>query len=183
MTETAHRPPDVDAEGTPTALVVVPYTVGGLRPETQAAVMSWGGSFTFQALASNDPYAYARALMDWWETHLDLVVIEHDIVPAPGMIAGLLTCPQPWCGHAYHVGEGRYTTGLGLCKISRSVMDTWPSLAMLAARDGKGSVAKMEWISLNEGLDRQMSRYGYRMHLHSPAVEHLHYPAAGAFDG
>lgn len=176
MIEITTPPPGYDRDMAPTAHIVVPYTLQGMRLETQDAVMSWGGPYTFHILAAGDPYAYARAFMDWWETHLDLVVVEHDIVPAPGMIEGLLTCPEPWCGHAYHVGQGRYTTGLGLCKISRSVMDTHPGLGMLAMRDHRGRVARIEWPGVNEALDRQMIRYGYRMHVHDPVVEHLHYP-------
>jgi len=168
--------PGTDTRGQPAAQVIVPYTLDKLRIETQDAVMAWGGDYTFQLLAKNDDYAYARALMGWWETHQDLVVIEHDIVPDPGMIRGLLECPGLWCGHPYHVGDGRYTYGLGLCKISRDVMDYRPGLATLAMRDHRGLVAHVPWASVNEAFERQMARSGYTMHHHPDPVTHLHYP-------
>lgn len=180
------KPPEAPARKAldpPASYVVVPYIPARLRDETTDAVMNWGGPYAFHSLPAGDPYAYGRALMDWWETHLDLVVVEHDVVPAPGMIAGLLDCAQPWCGHAYHIGQGRFATGLGLCKISRSVMDAYPVLATLAMRDAQGRVGRMDWRGVNEALDRQMTRYGYTFHLHEPVVEHLHYPRAGGGDG
>lgn len=165
------------------AYVVVPYIHGRLRDETVNAVMAYQGAHTFEQLDPNDDYAYARALMNWWEARMDLVVVEHDVVPAPGMIEGLLACDQPWCGHPYHVGEGRYTYGLGLCKISVDVINHRPGLAILAMRDHRGKVGAMPWPAVNEALERQMTRYGYTMHHHDGAPVHLHYPEGPRTDG
>lgn len=173
------KPPEIP--GTHTQIpaeynVVVPYIDGMLRDETTAAVMAWGGSYTFEQLDRTDPHAYAKALVSWWEFGLDLVVVEQDIVPAPGMIQGLLACPQPWCGHAYHVGEGRYAYGLGLCKFNSLLIAERPTAAMLAMRDMNGKFNRIEWPSVNEAIERQVSRFGFTIHLHEPVVEHLHYP-------
>lgn len=158
------------------AHVVVPYTVEKLREQTMTAVMEWGGDHTFYALDPTDDYAYARVLMDWWERHQDLVVIEQDIVPAPGMIDALLACAEAWCGYPYHVGEGRYTYGLGLCKIAATVMARHPALGMLAMRDHRGRICAQPWPAVNEALERQMTRCGYTMHHHEGVPVHLHYP-------
>lgn len=165
------------------AYVVVPYIHGKLRDETVNAVMAYQGAHAFEQLDPADPYAYAAAVMNWWEARMDLVVIEQDVVPAPGMIEALLACDQPWCGHPYHVGEGRYTYGLGLCKISNLVMEHWPALAMLAMRDHRGKVCAQPWTAVNEALWRQMIRNGYQMHHHDGAPVHLHYPEGPRTDG
>lgn len=178
-----HPPPGRTPQAAPTAQVVVPYTLDGLRTETRDAVMAWGGDYVFHRLPDTDPYAYAHALIEWWRTPADLVVIEHDIVPTPGMIAGLLACPEPWCGHPYHVGDGRYTYGLGLCKIGRSILDRYPGLAEIALRDHRGRPGQVHWRSVNEAIERQLTRYGHRLHRHSPAAAHLHYPEAGPDHG
>jgi len=173
------KPPETliqTALATAEPFVVVPHVRELLADATIAAVMEWGGSYAFQPLDPHDPYAYARALMEWWERRMDLVVIEHDIVPGPGMIEALLACDQPWCGHPYHIGEGRYTYGLGLCKVSADVINHRPGLAIMAMRDHRGQVGKVRWPAVNESFGRQMARYGYTMHHHAPAAAHLHYP-------
>jgi len=173
------KPPELPGQqaiATAEPYVVVPYVDGKLRDQTTDAVMGWGGSYVFHALDPADPYAYARALMDWWEARMDLVVIEHDIVPAPGMIGSLLACAQPWCGHPYHIGEGRYVYGLGLCKVAASVMTRLPILATLAMRNHRGLTTRVPWGSVNEAFEQQMQRCGYTMHQHTEPVEHLHYP-------
>lgn len=163
--------------------VVIPHTLAGLRDQTVDAVAGWGGSYSLQHLDDADPTAYAAALIDWWRDGVDLVVVEHDIVPAPGMIAGLLACPEVWCTHPYHVGEGRTTTGLGLCRIRAEVMAARPVAADVAMHDRRGTGRLIGYRSVNEMLAEQLHRYGYRQHIHSPEAAHLHYPRPGAGHG
>lgn len=159
------------------AFVVVPYVQGKLRAETRAAVESWGGHYTFQQIDQDNDYAYASAFLGWWNVPAETIVIEQDVVPAPGQILDMLACERPWCVRPYHVGEGRFTTGLGFCKFSVQLKRTFTSVGYLASRDPRGKGLGVHWKSLNESIDRQLTRYGVIPHVHRPAVEHLHYPA------
>lgn len=168
-----------EARGPLGAFVVVPYVAGKLRPETEAAVRAWGGHYTLHALDETNPYAYALAFQGWWNVSADLVVIEEDIVPADGMIYEMVTCPHDWCVRPYHIGNHRYTTGLGMCKISAKLRGAFPSAGHLAARDPRGGKRMMHYLGLNESVERQLGRYGIPQHLHYPIVSHLHYPETG----
>lgn len=160
-------------------LIAVPYVDGMLRTETVDAIVAAVGPFTPWRLEPGDPYAYARALIEWWGQGRTLIVIEQDIVPADGMIRTLAECPQDWCTQAYHVGEGRFTTGLGFCKISRRITAAWPDAANQAMRDAAGRDAHTDWRGVNEAIERKIMRHGYWAHEHPGRAEHLHYPGDG----
>lgn len=159
-------------------LVVVPYVPEWLRNETIDALSASGVDHHFCALEAGDPYAYARNFERWWMTAGDLMVIEHDMVPAPGQIAEMLSCPEHWCSANYHVGDGRTTTGLGICKISWQVKVRWPYGGMNISHDPRDTRRYVDWIGLNESVDRHLSRLGYRQHIHFPNPVHLHYDEA-----
>lgn len=53
-----------------------------------------------------------------WDLGHPFIVVEHDIVPWPGALRGLLECPEPWCTHAYPLGVGNVTTSFGIGKYT-----------------------------------------------------------------
>lgn len=174
-----HAPPDTGAttQRQPAEpLVAVPYIAGMLRWETEEAVSSWGGRYALYPLERSDPYSYATLLESLWARGFDLVIVEHDIVPAPGMIKGLLDCEALWCSHYYHVGSAVYTTGLGLCKFSRTLQEQLPGAAQLAAAHPKTGGGRMDWTGLNESIERVLTRRAVVQHVHEGYPAHLHYP-------
>lgn len=162
----------------PDPLVVIPYVHGWLREETTEAVHAWGGSWCTRPIEDGDPYGYAKAFEQWWGYPGDLVIVEHDIVPADGQIAEMLQCPEEWCSAAYSVGEGRTTTGLGLTKISARAKAYAPYGGENCARDPRDHARYVDWTSLNESVERHLSRLGFVQHIHTPNPVHLHYPEA-----
>lgn len=183
MARTRPDPPPAPTLEQVTTHVVVPYVYGMLRDETASAVMGWGGSYTFEQFAHDDPYAYARAVIGWWDLGLDLVVIEHDIVPGPGMIEGLIDCTGVWCAHPYAIGSGRTVAGLGLTKISRHLTARHPAAAHEALTVGSGPGGLVEWRSVDTYLRRKLNRLGHAEHLHYPEPRHLHYEDQAPHDG
>lgn len=166
-------PPGYPRGGT---LVVVPYVTGVVRDATQDAISACGQRHVFVELDAGDPYAYGKLLAELWNHDTDLVMVEHDMVPTAAQIRGLLDCSGLWCSHPYHVGSGRYTQGLGLCKFSHVLQRNLPMAGYLAAMSARGEAYRMHWAGLNESIERALTRRKIIMHLHESAVEHLHYP-------
>lgn len=158
-------------------LVIVPYIRGQLREQTDHAVRAHGGPFHFHQLTTGDATGYARAFEGWWSIPADTMVIEQDIVPEPGMIDDMFRCHQPWCVRPYHIGDGRFATGLGMCKFSYILKQTFRTAGALAARNGTTAGRYLDWVALNESVERRLTRWGVIAHVHRPIVEHLHYPA------
>ena len=156
--------------------VAVPYTSGKLRAETADAVASFDVRVQLLKLSERDPYAYGNWLAANWNTGGDLIVVEHDMVPTWMQARRMLTCEADWCGHPYHVGEGRYTTGLGFCKFSHNLQRRRPLAGERAARSTSTRGGLVPWQGLNESIERVLTRWGERMHVHEGAIEHLHYP-------
>lgn len=157
-------------------LVIVPYVHGMLREQTDRAVRRHGGPFHFHQLPAGDRTAYARAFAGWWDIPADHMVIEQDMVPTPEMVDDMFRCPEPWCVRPYHIGDGRFAVGLGMCKFSYILKQTFRSAGNLAARNGTTSGQYLDWVALNESVERRLRRWGVLAHVHRPEVEHLHYP-------
>lgn len=164
------------------AMVIVPFVDGMLRPETMAAVESCGAGYLTQPIATADAGDYARAFRDWWDLPMDIVIVEQDIVPTRAQLVELIDHPDEWVSAPYHVGEGRYTTGLGFCKIAASLRERWPDGATNITADPRGRGGYVSWQSLNEAVERHLGRLGERMTVLGAPVIHLHYPL-GASDG
>lgn len=81
-------------------MVVVPYTPDKLRPETAR----WAADNNARMRdVSGDPEAYLAALCDWWSEPGDLLVVEHDMLPASGVVEEMLDCPELWCSSPYRL--------------------------------------------------------------------------------
>ncbi len=157
-------------------LVMVPYTMDKLRTETVEALRLWGGPYTLWPLQAADPYAYAKFLAGAWNLGSDLMVIEHDMLPAATDIRELLACGELWCSVRYHVGNDQYVTGLGFCKFSAKLQRDLPLAAQHAAVHPAKAAGLMPWQGLNEAIERAISRRGVLIHVHPGVIEHLHYP-------
>lgn len=157
-------------------LIVVPFVPGMLREATMDAVRASGQAYLTAPLDPADPYDYAAKFRDWWGYGFDLIVIEQDIVPTLDQINALAAHPGDWVTVPYHVGEGRYTTGLGFCRISRALRRRHPHAGVNASLDPRDTRNLVHWISLNESVERHLYRLGERQSVCDGTVEHLHYP-------
>ena len=159
-----------------THLVVVPYVEGKLREETMEALHESGEAYLTAPLDPNDPYHYAASFRDWWTLPMDLVILEQDIVPTRDQFGELIAADVPWATMRYHVGDGRYTTGLGFCKLTRHLREAYPNAAVNITTDPRGTGDLVDWISLNEAVERHLTRLGVVQTVIGSKVAHLHYP-------
>lgn len=157
-------------------MVSVPYVEGMLRGETLAALDAWGGPYTTWRLNPLNGYDYAMRFLSWWITPGDFMVIEQDMVPRPGLIAEIAACPDTWCSARYHAGGGRYITGLGMAKFTDALKRAHPWAGQNIVTDPRGNGLLVDWTSLNEAVERHLTRLGVTCHIHDTVVEHLHYP-------
>ncbi len=162
-----------------TTIVLIPYVEGMLRPETMDAVHQSGEAYLTQPLDPADPYHYAAVFRDWWNLPMDLIILEQDMVPMPGQFRALARHDDPWVAMPYHVGDGRYATGLGFCKISRRLRTSYPGAGVNCSTDPRDSRELIGWKSLNENIEKHLTRLGVTQTVIGTPVTHLHYPEPG----
>jgi hypothetical protein len=118
---------------------------------------------------SSDHRAYYRLLVSLWAEG-PFVIVEHDIVPAPGMVHELWNCPRDWCAFPYRMDD-IVTTAFGLVKFDPELLP--------GAGDLLGGIIEQHrvWSGLDSIVIAELHRRGYKEHEHQPPVEHLHEPA------
>lgn len=150
---------------------VVPAVEGFLKPETRSWADRHGADI---AWLDRDTEAYWRFLDAEWRAPGDLLVIEHDMIPAPGVTSAMLSCPRPWCSSQYQIANGTWLPdGLGCVKLAGRLKERHPGLMQqLGAMTGDGLPPK-DWRRLDVRLSQLLRSLGYRPHLHRRSV-HLH---------
>lgn len=175
------RPPDIGIQPT---RVMVPFVDGMLRAETVAALRDTRLMIDYVLIDPEDVGAYSQAFALRWNLGVDLVVIEQDMEPAPGMVAQLGACGKPWCSFPYYCGTATPAYGLGMCKFTAGLQSARPSLGEQAARDHRGLLYSRHWRGLNERIISLMEHFGHYAHLHPETVSHLHeYPVPAVDHG
>lgn len=159
-----------------TTVVIVPFVDGMLREQTMAALHDSEMAYLTQPLDPADPYDYAAKFRDWWKLPFDIVILEQDMVPTQEQFRDLVHSDQMWTTMRYHVGAGQYTTGLGFCKIVRHVRESYPAAGVNITTDPRGNGDLVDWISLNEAVERHLTRLGIPQTILPGTVEHLHHP-------
>jgi hypothetical protein len=131
-------------------------------------------------VGGND-FAYWREIRARWQGAEDLLVVEHDIEPGPGMAAALEYCPEPWCLYSYEafgcklldrsLGFTRFSAGLQRAVNLDLAEERW---AHCGACHGRGC-----WWHLDIILADILEAAGFSRHVHG-TVRHLHdYGAPG----
>ncbi|HEX3513851.1 MAG TPA: hypothetical protein VHT26_07620 [Trebonia sp.] len=157
-------------------MIIVPFVGGMLRDETMAAVHASGEAYLTVPINPDDPYEYAAQFRQWWNLPMDLVIVEQDIVPTLEQIDQLTAHPHDWTAMAYHVGDGRYATGLGFCKITAALRQRRPHGGVNASLDPANARELVHYTSLNENVERHLTRLGEHQTVLPGKVVHLHYP-------
>jgi hypothetical protein len=150
---------------------VVPSVEGFLKPETRAWADRHGADVTW---LDRDVEAYWRFLSAEWAVPGDLLLIEHDMIPAPGVTTQMECCPRPWCSSPYRIENGTWLPdGLGCLKLAGRLKERHPELMeRLGEMTGDGLPVK-DWRRLDVRLSQLLRSLGYRPHLHRRSV-HLH---------
>lgn len=124
-----------------------------------------------------DEGAYCQDLLELWLRGGDLLIVEGDVLPPAGAIAGLLACPRPWCAHAVWTGQRYDPYTLGLVRFAAEV--TYQQQYALAAWTYGGERGRPR--SILEGPDARIANRlrwaGFQLHVHAPPAVHLRYPS------
>jgi hypothetical protein len=83
-------------------VIAVPYVPEKLHFETAAWAANHGAHMRD---VSGDDTAYHAALCDWWAEPGDLLLVEHDMLPAGGVVEEMLNCPEAWCSSPYLLSQ------------------------------------------------------------------------------
>lgn len=102
--------------------VVVP-TVEPDCPATRAIRME--GIDVIEEVIHSDT-GYAELFTELWNIGEPFVTCEHDVVPWPGAIDGLMHCPEPWCTHRFpNGGNLMLSFGIGKYTPQGSAPEEW----------------------------------------------------------
>lgn len=143
--------------------------VPALSDDCPAALALRAEGLNPEVVIMGDDLAYGRLLARLWRQGDGFVLVEHDIVPWPGAVSALSSCPEPYCGHRYQIA-GRLGGTLGCVRFSSALIAEHPDLP--------SRWAGTHWSNLDIKLTSGLWDVGVReYHLHEPPVAHLHvYP-------
>ena len=149
-----------------------------LRPETQEAVSRLWPHAEFVPVGHSNT-AYHEALDERWQAGVDLVVIEHDIVPHDYVAEAFEACPKPWCQFSYELAVGWVGVGdgaqsaLGCVRFRHQLLEAEPDAIEAAGRTDNTGVPENAWYRIDARLNLVLHERGYRPHTHLPPVTHL----------
>lgn len=155
------------------ATVLLPYIAGMLKPQTEAWAKQQNGILRCQ-LDPGDDAAYWELLATWWRAPGELIVVEHDMVPRPGVVDRMADCRYSWCISPYYISGGQLcTTGLGCARFAERTRRRYPALMDRVGTIEDTWCPARSWRRLDERVSRVMHDLGYRPHLHGRS-KHLH---------
>ncbi len=147
----------------------MPFTPSLLRPETAGWAARVGGRLVD---VSADREAYWRLLVEAWDGTADLMVVEHDVLPPPGIVAELAGCPAEWCTCPYRVGGLMISRGLGCARFAAGLQARVPDAAVEAGVPAGEREPGRVWWALDHRLAGVLGRFGCVPHEHR-AASHL----------
>lgn len=124
-----------------------------------------------------DYTAYWRMLLYAWKERCDTVVVEHDMLPADGVIEEMVACDQPWCTSPYRGANKNapdIVDGLGCVKFSETLKSNeFDLMRVVGEMEEDGLPAKI-WKRLDVRIAKALRARGYEPHTHRRST-HLHY--------
>ena len=139
----------------------MPYTT--LAPETKAAVEPYAPTLAWTGWGEE---AYADLLESVWASGTDVILVEHDVVPAPGVLDEMWACERDWCAVPYRCGTV-VTTALGCTKFSAALRHRNP--------DTINRIQQRAWFNLDSQIVYTLHQHGESEHLHGPQARHMKY--------
>jgi hypothetical protein len=149
--------------------VYLPYADSGLTEWTRR----WAFHYCPSAIPVHTPgeYTYAQTVKAWWEQGDPFIVVEHDVIPWPGALGQLASCPHPWCAYAYGVGGDDITADtfvrygsvpMGCFKVEPRRLGRCPF-----------SDEPVHWTAIDSVLAQVLYENGHRVHQHWPSICNL----------
>jgi hypothetical protein len=108
-----------------TARIFVPFT--NVQQVTMAALLWYLPHTTFVDCRGSE-WDYLTYFQDRWAEGETFISIEHDVVPAPGMIDELWRCPHDWCVTSYEGPPANGCPVLGCVKFSSAFIQALPDV-------------------------------------------------------
>lgn len=145
--------------------IVVPYTpVNGTTAILDTVKLNLGiQGLRPRMVKLERDFSYDQLFRELWATGQPFILVEHDIVPWPGAVQQLWTCPEPWCGFPYYV-FGELRSYLGCTKFDPTRLGACPLPEDLTA-----------WQLMDKAIERALVARTFTGHLHQPAVSHLNF--------
>lgn len=144
-------------------------TVGPAHESIAVRALATEG-FPFDAVnVSGNPFAYGLLLF----THLDdrdgLLVVEHDVVPPPGHLDGMVGCDSDWCVSPFPFAPNAVKAALGCLRVSGG-------LARRVRKDAK-EWCVTPWNQLDAAVWRVLINKGGSACQHAPVAHCKPQPA------
>ncbi len=152
-------------------MILVPFTT--LHPRTAELLDRFAPGHVRVHLDPDDPSDYWWVLAEAWATPGDLVIIEHDIGLAEGVIEQFHSCRSPWCGNPYNVA-GSLLVCLGCTRFTDELKTAHPDLLDVVGLVGNDGLPAKDWRRLDVRIGDELHKRGFEVHHHSPTVEHFH---------
>lgn len=111
---------------------------------------------------------YATYWQVRWDEGTDFINVEHDVVPYPGAIESLESCPEPWCAYGYHLNDlfadhvRTLFPYLGCVKITHELI--------ALTKDCWSSWEDPDWLVCDKRLAEVARSHGLDVHQHFPPV-------------
>lgn len=154
-------------------LTVVPYVPGMLHPATERWAREHDARLV--EIQPDDTEGYWRLLVAEWAQPGDLVIVEQDILPAPGVVAEMVACRRPWCTSPYPITiHGHLVrTSLGCVKFAARLKIRHPDLMRRLGEVADTGLPARDWRRLDVRLGPLLEQLRYRAHAHRRS-NHLH---------
>lgn len=153
-------------------MILVPFT--NLHPRTVELLDRFAPDHVRVRLDPDDPSDYWRVLAEAWAAPGDLVVVEHDVGIADGVIEQFHSCRAPWCGNPYNIG-GSLLVCLGCTRFTDELKTAHPDLLETVGLVGNDGLPAKDWRRLDVRIGDELHKRGIEVHHHAPTVEHFHH--------
>jgi len=152
--------------------VLLPYTPD--RIEHRTAEWAYERGDVLAVNVAGSPTAYYELLAAHWREPGDLLIVEHDMLPADGCVDEMLKCRWGWCTATYTIANGQQCTdGLGVAKFSATLKQLRPQLMDEVGAIADDGLPAKDWHRLDTRISRILRGAYHQPHVHAPA-EHLH---------
>jgi hypothetical protein len=108
-------------------------------------------------------FSYDALIRQLWAEGKPFILVEHDVLPWPGAVQQLWTCPRPWCTFEYFM-LGEMRVALGCTKFDPSQLGPCPLPA-----------EPQDWHQMDWHVIAELAARYHVAHLHEPAVSHLNW--------
>ncbi len=148
--------------------LVCAFTPGYLADETRDLVLSLGGTLVDVSASEESYFEMFERLWAEGETFIN---VEHDVLPAAGLLEEMDACTEEWCVGAYANGTAAVQRWhLGCMKFGSQLIRRHPQVIEWTAESGQ-----RDWGALDGRLIGAMGRVGQvAPHQHPGSITHLH---------